>query len=134
MVLTDEFAVTLRPGLAKLSGVNILSYNTSGTDEMAIRQEVREFQRAVGLSSMRDIFGLPKHSHPLLHNTEVRRRIQVRTYVNWVVRIEVHCSSWRASCSPDASVKVKTNSCDDTLIQHSLNTCTCASSEHVLSS
>jgi len=42
-----------------------------------LRQQIRVAQRAMGLSGIRDIFGLPKHSELLLQDTELHLEIQV---------------------------------------------------------
>ena len=82
VVLTDEYAKAWQPSLAKLSYVSVLSYNTSGVGEMELREKVRATKRAVGLRSIRGLFGhgLPWHSHLLLQNTEVHSQVQVKPH------------------------------------------------------
>ena len=79
MVLTVEFATAWRARLSQLPNVQIAAYSTSNEGEMGLRQQLRETQREVGLKSVLDIFGIPRHSHPLLQNTEVHNQIQART-------------------------------------------------------
>ena len=77
MVFTLEGAARFGPALAKVSNVEILTYNTSSIDEMSLRQKVRENQRSVGLESVRSTFGIPGHSHPLLQDETLHRKIRV---------------------------------------------------------
>lgn len=75
VILTDEGASRWGSGLTALSNVSVIAYNTSNVDEMWLRQQVRENQRAVGFDSIRKSFGFPAHSIPLLQNTDVHNKI-----------------------------------------------------------
>ena len=86
-VLSDELAAAWRPRLAELPHVSTVSYNASSVHEMTLRQQLREAQRAVGLKSVLDIFGMPKHSHPLLQNTDVHKHIQVKTICMQLLKV-----------------------------------------------
>lgn len=77
VVLTTEYAEAWQPRLSELLHVSVVSYNISGFGEMALRQQVHAMQRAVGLSALRDVFGLPKHSEVLLQDMELHKKIQV---------------------------------------------------------
>ena len=77
VVLTAEYTDAWRPTLSELPHVSVVSYNTSGCGEMELRQQIRAAQRAMGLSGLRDIFGLPKHSELLLQDTELHLEVQV---------------------------------------------------------
>ena len=77
VILTDEGVSRWGSGLTALSNVNVVAYNTSNVDEMWVRQQVRENQRAVGFDSIRKSFGFPAHSIPLLQNTDVHNKILV---------------------------------------------------------
>ena len=79
MVLTDEFAKAWRARLSELPNVQVVAYPTANDGEMGIRQQLRETEREVGLKSVFDIIGIPRHSHPLLQNAEVHKQIQART-------------------------------------------------------
>ena len=79
MVLSGDAAVAWGPGLAELANVSVIFYSAPGYDEMAIREEVKALQRSVGMESIREGFGLSKHSLPLLQDTKVHRQIQVTT-------------------------------------------------------
>jgi len=81
VVLTFEYTDAWRPRLSELPHVSVVSYNTSGCNEMELRQQIRASQHAMGLSGVRDIFGLPKHSEALLQDVELHREIQVRTHL-----------------------------------------------------
>lgn len=76
VVLTAEYTDAWRPTLSELPHVSVVSYNTSGCGEMELRQQIRAAQRAMGLSGLRDIFGLPKHSELLLQDTELHLEVQ----------------------------------------------------------
>ncbi|KAL0040129.1 hypothetical protein WJX79_007837 [Trebouxia sp. C0005] len=76
VVLTTEYAEAWQPRLSELLHVSVVSYNISGFGEMALRQQVHAMQRAVGLSALRDVFGLPKHSEVLLQDMELHKKIQ----------------------------------------------------------
>ncbi|KAL3131772.1 UDP-glycosyltransferase [Trebouxia sp. C0009 RCD-2024] len=76
VVLSSEYADAWQLRLSELPHVNVVSYNTTSYGEMEIRQQIRATQRAVGLSGLRDIFGLPKHSEPLLQDTDLHQKIQ----------------------------------------------------------
>lgn len=91
MVLTIEYAEAWQPRLSELPHVSVVSYNTSVHDELAIRQQIRANQRAMGLSGLRDIFGLPTHSEPLLQDTELHRKIQVCVHEAASVNIDCNC-------------------------------------------
>ncbi len=77
VVLTSEYTDAWQPTLSELPHVSVVSYNTSGCGEMELRQQIRLAQRAMGLSGLRDIFGLPKHSELLLQDTELHQELQV---------------------------------------------------------
>lgn len=79
VVLTLEYTDAWRTRLSELPHVSVVSYDTSGVGELELRQQIRSSQRAMGLSGLRDIFGLPQHSEPLLQDAELHREIQVRT-------------------------------------------------------
>lgn len=91
VVLTTEYAEAWQPRLSELPHVSVVSYNISVHDELAIRQQIRATQRAVGLSGLRDIFGLPKHSEPLLQDTELHRKIRVCVHEAASVTIGCNC-------------------------------------------
>ncbi|KAL0023973.1 hypothetical protein WJX77_004925 [Trebouxia sp. C0004] len=76
VVLTLEYADAWRTRLSELPHVSVVSYDTSGVGELELRQQIRSSQRAMGLSGLRDIFGLPQHSEPLLQDAELHREIQ----------------------------------------------------------
>ena len=78
--MSSEYKEAWQLRLSELPHVSVVSYNTTSYGEMEIRQQIRATQRAVGLSGLRDIFGLPKHSEPLLQDTELHKKIQVCTY------------------------------------------------------
>lgn len=80
VVLTSEYTDAWQPTLSEHPNVSVVSYNTSGCGEMELRQQIRVAQRAMGLSGLRDIFGLPKHSELLLQDTELHLEIQVHCY------------------------------------------------------
>ena len=77
MVFTLEGAARFGPALAKVSNVEILTYNTSNIDEMTFRQQIRENKRSVGFESIRSTFGAPGHSHPLLQDEKLHHKIRV---------------------------------------------------------
>lgn len=81
VVLSDEGVRRFGPGISDLSNVEVVGYNTSGVDELDLRQAVREEKRAVGFGSIKKTFGLPLHSHPLVQNTEVHDKIKVVDHV-----------------------------------------------------
>ena len=81
VVLTLEYTDAWRTRLSELPNVSVVSYDTSGVGELELRQQIRSSQRAMGLSGLRDIFGLPQHSEPLLQDAELHREIQVRTHL-----------------------------------------------------
>ncbi|KAL0043379.1 hypothetical protein WJX79_003197 [Trebouxia sp. C0005] len=76
VVLTLGGAARFAPSLRNLSNIEILTYNTSNVEEMDLRQAVRLNLRSVGIDSIRSTFGIPPHSHPLLQDAELHRKIQ----------------------------------------------------------
>jgi len=46
-------------------------------EELELRQAIREGQHSVGFESILSTFGMPLHSHPLLQDVELPRKIQV---------------------------------------------------------
>ena len=77
VVLSDDFAAKWGHKLAQLPNISFISYNTSGHDEMALRQTLRATQRSVGIQSIREVFGMPQHSQPLLQDLHLQDKIQV---------------------------------------------------------
>ncbi len=77
VLLTLEYTDAWRPRLSELPHVSVVSYNASGSGEMELRQQVRAGQRAMGLSALRDIFGLPKHTESMLQDTDLHLEVQV---------------------------------------------------------
>lgn len=82
MILTLEGAARFEPSLGNLSNVEILTYNTSNVEEMDLRQAVRQNLRSVGIDSISSTFGIPPHSHPLLQDAELHRKIQVNKHIS----------------------------------------------------
>ncbi len=82
VIFTLEGAARFGTSLEDLSNIEILTYNTSNVVEMDLRQAVRLNLRSVGIDSIRSTFGIPPHSHPLLQDAELHRKIQVSKYVS----------------------------------------------------
>lgn len=93
VVLTTEYAEAWQPRLSELLHVSVVSYNVSDSGEMALRQQIRAMQRAVGLSALRDIFGLPKHSEALLQDRELHHKIQVCQLNKYLITKQYQVSS-----------------------------------------
>ncbi len=51
-------------------------------EEIDLRQAVRQNLRSVGIDSIRSTFGIPPHSHPLLQDAELHRKIQVSKHIS----------------------------------------------------
>lgn len=124
VVLTSEYSDAWQLRLSELPNVSVVSYNISSYGEMEIRQQIRATQRALGLSGLRDIFGLPKHSEPLLQDTELHRQIMVCTNPAWVNLCSwhrarnclfSHCSVVDLTSSTSVLVQVQRSKCSKTL-------------------
>ncbi|DBB18919.1 TPA: UDP glucuronosyltransferase 5, polypeptide G1, variant 3 [Trebouxia sp. C0006] len=76
VIFSLEGAARCGPALENLTNIEILTYNTSNVEEMDLRQTVRLNLRSVGIDSIRSTFGIPPHSHPLLQDAELHRKIQ----------------------------------------------------------
>lgn len=75
VVFSEDAVAKYGPSVAHLPSVDILSYNTTWS-ENDVREYVRQMSRTTGLASIAKDCGIPWHSHPLLQDKTVFAELQ----------------------------------------------------------